>query len=66
MGQKWKPHPYSRIPINNDRKKNEKNRNSPFGKHNELFQARTVIDAKISGWKYEEKQAVFINSSWNS
>lgn len=52
MGQKWKPLPYSRVPINNDRKKNEKNRKSPFGKHHELFQARTV---KISGWKYEEK-----------
>ena len=44
-----KPLPYSRISINNDRKKNEKNRKSPFGKHNELFPARTVIDAKISG-----------------
>lgn len=63
MGQTGKPLPYSRISINNDRKKNEKNRKSPFGTHNELFPARTVIDAKISGWKYEEKQDIFTNSS---
>lgn len=44
-------------------RQNNENRKSPFGKHHS-FQEESIADAKISTWKYDAQQNIYIVSKY--